>query len=958
MNFTPIAIRAPVLVLAGALCVGLQTETMGDVLDGPVAAAGSGGDSQIAQIPKGPAATSPVVQAADDSLAAESFDLVDGIGDGSGITFANGRFYIVDSHDNKVYAYWAGGQRDASADFDLDADNTDAAGITYANGRFYVVNDGFVSGDKVYAYTGAGERDAEADFDLHENNEFPSGIAWADSRFHVVDKVSDTVYAYSDAGQRDSAAEFELYESNTLPEGIVWANGRLYVVDALYFPDSSFRFGYKVFAYSGAGVRDSAAEFFLHDDNGDPGGIAWGNDRFHVVDRSHGTIFAYTVRGRHDASAGIELPEDNGDPSGVAWANGRFYVVNGGLTGDTKVFEYTAAGERDGAADFKLHEDNGFPTGITWAGDRFYVADSFELKVYAYTAAGQHDTSAGFSLHEDNGFPAGIAWNDGKFYVVDSDNDRVYAYTAAGRRDTDAEFDLQQRNRGPSGIEWVEGRFYIPDSWNKKVYAYDAAGEHDAAADFDLHSENGSPAGIVWADGRFHAVDSTGDKVYSYSGSSAQDDDDAAETTYGVNEALPGVPTSGAFDPAALSGGSHSSSVTGTTIRLDEGGYFELSDGTRYTCMSSGGCTIENGVVSGGTVVRRAADSGGGEVDRFPSLRTAVSPGDQTYTVGTAIDPLTLPEASGGNGTLIYSLFPEVPGLTFDAATRRLSGSPSTAGTYAMSYTVTDEDGDTDTITFDVTVEPDGGDSAVKLFGLLNGNGNPAGIAYANGRYYVVDGDDAKVYAYMESGQRDAASDFDLVHDGDFSPRGITYANDRFYIVGGGFEDHGDQLLDDKVYAYTGAGDPDPEAGFDLRADNRYPRGIAYANGRFYVVDSHDNKLYAYTGAGRQDAAADFDLHPDTSYPDGVALAEGRLYVLGGDDKVWVYTVAGMHEEAAGFILHNDNDWPVGIAYATADSIFPIGKTERCLCTPSLVSAMRRWSSTCPRTTDTPRESR
>ena len=135
---------------------------------------------------------------------------------------------------------------------------------------------------------------------------------------------------------------------------------------------------------------------------------------------------------------------------------------------------------------------------------------------------------------------------------------------------------------------------------------------------------------------------------------------------------------------------------------MNDGGYFELSDGTRYTCTATDGCTIVNGTVTRGTVAGRAA--GSGEVDRFPSFRGVSGPGDQTYTVGTAIDALTLPEASGGNGTLAYSLSPNVPGLTFSATARQLTGTPSTAGTYAMTYTVADEDDDTDTLSFTITV--------------------------------------------------------------------------------------------------------------------------------------------------------------------------------------------------------------------------------------------------------------
>ena len=178
--------------------------------------------------------------------------------------------------------------------------------------------------------------------------------------------------------------------------------------------------------------------------------------------------------------------------------------------------------------------------------------------------------------------------------------------------------------------------------------------------------------------------------------------DEVAETTYEVNDALPGVPTSGFFIPAVTSGGSVTVSADGTTIALNDGGYIELNDGTRYSCASADGCSIVNGTVTAGTVTGRAP--GAGEVDRFPSFRTAINPGDQSYTVGTAIATLTLPEATAGNGTLSYSLSPSVPGLSFNAATRQVSGTPSTAGTHAMTYTVADEDGDTDTLSFTITV--------------------------------------------------------------------------------------------------------------------------------------------------------------------------------------------------------------------------------------------------------------
>ena len=81
-----------------------------------------------------------------------------------------------------------------------------------------------------------------------------------------------------------------------------------------------------------------------------------------------------------------------------------------------------------------------------------------------------------------------------------------------------------------------------------------------------------------------------------------------------------------------------------------------------------------------------------------------------TLTAGEAMEPLVLPEATGGNGELTYALTsrskpadpvltPVVsssppPGLSFDPETRTLSGTPTTGGTWSVSYTAVDADDD------------------------------------------------------------------------------------------------------------------------------------------------------------------------------------------------------------------------------------------------------------------------
>ena len=92
---------------------------------------------------------------------------------------------------------------------------------------------------------------------------------------------------------------------------------------------------------------------------------------------------------------------------------------------------------------------------------------------------------------------------------------------------------------------------------------------------------------------------------------------------------------------------------------------------------------------------------------------------NQSWVVGTAVAE-TLPAGAGGVGNLTASLSPTTPaGVTFTAATRALAGNPSATFTSAtFTYTMTDEEGIAESITFTIVVSatpntaPDFADSA------------------------------------------------------------------------------------------------------------------------------------------------------------------------------------------------------------------------------------------------------
>ena len=86
------------------------------------------------------------------------------------------------------------------------------------------------------------------------------------------------------------------------------------------------------------------------------------------------------------------------------------------------------------------------------------------------------------------------------------------------------------------------------------------------------------------------------------------------------------------------------------------------------------------------------------ETDTAPAFAAGASVPVQNYLVDTMITPLTLPAATGGNGAITYALTPAIPGgLTFDPATRVLTGAPTTAAPAAAIFEYTARDSDANT---------------------------------------------------------------------------------------------------------------------------------------------------------------------------------------------------------------------------------------------------------------------
>ena len=94
------------------------------------------------------------------------------------------------------------------------------------------------------------------------------------------------------------------------------------------------------------------------------------------------------------------------------------------------------------------------------------------------------------------------------------------------------------------------------------------------------------------------------------------------------------------------------------------------------------------------------------DIDSKPSFTSTTLIPEQTWTRNTKIAPLTLPAATGGDGTLRYSVSPALPeGLSFNATIRQITGRANVAiPSTEFRFTVRDEDGDKATLTFYIII--------------------------------------------------------------------------------------------------------------------------------------------------------------------------------------------------------------------------------------------------------------
>ena len=161
------------------------------------------------------------------------------------------------------------------------------------------------------------------------------------------------------------------------------------------------------------------------------------------------------------------------------------------------------------------------------------------------------------------------------------------------------------------------------------------------------------------------------------------------------------------------------------SIYTHTGNLYDVTTGSNGSCSSSILCTAATGydgptgwgTPDGLTAFQSTTGGGGGS-----NTVTVTNPGNQTGTVGTAASLQVSASDSASGQTLTYSASGLPAGLSINASTGLISGTPTTAGTSSVTVTATDGTGASGSTSFSWTVSSSGGGGGGCTAAQLLGN--------------------------------------------------------------------------------------------------------------------------------------------------------------------------------------------------------------------------------------------
>ena len=429
----------------------------------------------------------------------------------------------------------------------------------------------------------------------------------------------------------------------------------------------------------------------------------------------------------------------SGTPTSTGMGAATVTVTDSNDATDTLTFAWTV--EADTVPVFSTT-----PPAQTWTQDRAITAFSVPAATggnapLAYTASGLPSGVMMSADREVTGTPTAAGMGSATVTVTDNDGDTAtttFAWTLeANTEPMFASTVLENR-------EWTEGTAVT-------AFTVSAATGGNGTL---TYTASGLPSGITMSSSR----SVSGTATRSGSGTAVitvQDrDGDTATVRFawavspGPNDLAPSFGSATIPDQSWVTG----KEITPFTAPAATGGNAPLMHGING--LPSGVVMLESMQVEGtpdatgmGTATVAAQDPDGDiakvtfnwtvSADSSPSFGSTVS--NQSWTAGQTITALTVPSATGGNGTLSYGASGLPSGVTLSPSLQ-LSGTPLKTGSGAATVTARDADGDTATLSFTWTVDSPNPDNTGMV---LSVNPNPTTSAT-----YTVSGNYAGTLTY------------------------------------------------------------------------------------------------------------------------------------------------------------------------------------------------------------------
>ena len=466
--------------------------------------------------------------------------------------------WVVDIHDNKVYAYaMSDGARQADKEFDLGLLRANIGGIWSDGATMWVVD--ARTGSPLTAYKLDLNTDGSAGDDLGDRDpakDIYTGVSgakglWSDgTTIWVASRSAQKVYSFNMAPKDEGATAltglavtYGSGEEAALRPGFAFDRG----VYRAAVPNSADKVTVTPTRHTdastvsyldviGASIPDADGDAEGQQVSADVGEtpvlvqVTSGTDSLTyalTVERDSAEDWGWTpTRDYNDLTAGNERIRG-------MWSNADTLYVSHLL--DSKIYAYDREdGSRDSLKDITLPTVEGsaevlnqHSRGLWSDGTTLWVVDQVDEILYAYTlATGAHDSDKDIALMFPSRSGAIDVWSDGTtIWVSDTLDAILYAYeldlnddgtTGAdfGARDGDKDITLVSENSDPTGI-WSDGEtMWVADWFGQRAYAYALEG---GTRKTDQEFELGAGPRALWSDGvSMWAMTSAGKKIYSY----------------------------------------------------------------------------------------------------------------------------------------------------------------------------------------------------------------------------------------------------------------------------------------------------------------------------------------------------------------------------------------------------------------------------------------------------------